>query len=119
MVEIPHRGPRRGVFLDVERPEAAVRAARADADDHARMRRYPQPPVRGQRRATAAENQVNRACLRVDHVGPGGDGARPQGLALPIGAAQRMRAFIVVLVPAYDQVDAVAIEEREELLADA
>src|SRR5262249_61383872 len=81
-------------------------------------RGYRQPAVRGQRRAAATENQVNGACIRVDHVGTGGDGTRLQGLAVPIGAAQWMRALIVVLVSAHHHVHAVAIEERQERLAD-
>src|SRR5262249_15034717 len=44
---------------------------------------------------------------------------RPSGLSVTIGAAEWMRALVVMLVPAHDHVDTVAVEERQELLADA
>ena len=110
--------PRR-VLLDVNRrPLASRRVGFADGGDHPTCGRIKEQLVRWDRRAATADDHVHCPLGRVDQVGGGcGRNRRQSGVGLP--AAQRMRALIMVLVSAHHEIDAVFVEQRDPLLADA
>jgi hypothetical protein len=116
---VPHGGPFASVLANEDRGAAARRVGPRDADDDARLRRVPEEAVRRGRRAAAAEDEVHRAAARVDDTDVARDGARPERFASGVDAPQRVRALVVMLVPADDEVDAVPLEERQERFADA
>src|ERR1700761_1728056 len=114
---IPECRPRR--FLDdVNRCLAPQRRIELpDAGQHPTPGLWEEQGVRRCRGATTADDDVHGALAGVDDPGTGFDGYRHSGFAVQC-SAHRMRAFIVMLVAAYHQVDLIAVEQRQPLLAD-
>ena len=115
---VAHRRPGR-VFLHIDRRTPVGRGVEgADGGDHAALRRVEEQLVRWTRRAAAADHHVHGALGGVDHVGRGrGRDRRQRRVGFP--AADRVRALVVVLVPADHEIDAVLVEQRHPFLADA
>src|SRR5262249_37849928 len=69
------------------------------------------------RRPTTADDYVHCSLRSVDHVGGGRSRDRRKG-NVRLLTTDRMRAFVMVFVPAHHEVDAILIEQGDPLLAD-
>src|SRR5579862_8693927 len=102
----------------IRRPLAGDRVGCIHRDNDAAGQWIEEQRVRRDRGAAAADHHMHRSLGRVDHLGIGRRRDRRQRL-VRLRAADRMRALVMMLVPANDKVDAVLIEERDPFLADA
>src|ERR1700759_3665659 len=114
---IPECRPRR--FLDdVNRCLAPERRLeRPDAGQHAASGLWEEQGVRRCCGPTPADDDVHSALAGVDDPAVGFDRYWHSGFAVH-RSPQRMRAFIVMLVTAYHQVNLVAVEQCQPFLAD-
>ena len=118
MRRVAHRRPRRFLLHVHGRSLARRRIRCADSGNHPARRRIEEQLVRRNGRSAAANDHVHRSLGGVDHVRSGRRGNRRQR-RVRLLTADRVRARVVVLMPADHEVDTVFVEQRHPFLANS